>query len=194
MYTDETPPSFSSAGPIGINIPDQIQYTTSDVHNQPPSYDAMGHDHQLDSYTKYQTSVTYRALDQTTTLPLDNAPSFTALQDQGHGHSYTTIQDHSDVNREVGGDRPVSIGAMGKGEVSNVSGDVGGYDIGGKGPGLSDVNRREASQAGGASGGVVVDDVDVKELVGISLVGKNFRRLYPNAYYKEKDEEEEEDI
>ncbi|GKA55889.1 hypothetical protein Tco_0754961, partial [Tanacetum coccineum] len=52
-------------------------------------------------------------------------------------------------------------------------------------PNLSDANRREASHTGDSS--MVIKGSDAQDYVGMSLVGKNFQRFYPNAYYKEKD-------
>nr|GEZ97414.1 hypothetical protein [Tanacetum cinerariifolium] len=52
-------------------------------------------------------------------------------------------------------------------------------------PNLSDANRREASHTGDSS--MVIEGSDVQDYLGMSLVRKNFRRFYPNAYYKEKD-------
>ncbi|GJY16632.1 hypothetical protein Tco_0387054 [Tanacetum coccineum] len=52
-------------------------------------------------------------------------------------------------------------------------------------PNLSGANRREASHTGDSS--MVIEGSDAQDYVGMSLVGKNFRRFYPNAYYKGKD-------
>ncbi|KAI3784502.1 hypothetical protein L1987_43601 [Smallanthus sonchifolius] len=188
MYSGDSPPSFSSPGTSDPNIQEQFQaagYAYNQV-SQAPSYGALGHD-QGDSRNNFQGGTAYRGLDPNSGM-VDNTkgPSFTDL---GHGHGNSYNQDPNS-NRDVGGNsygQGPSMGAMARGGLSRTSEVVDTYNTDDKAPDRSDVNRRDASQ--NAISSDALDDPDAQEFVGISLVGPNFKRLYPNAYYKEKDDE-----
>ncbi|KAI3725812.1 hypothetical protein L1987_65607 [Smallanthus sonchifolius] len=191
--SSDSPPSFPSLGASDPDIQKQFQ-AAGDAYNEtslPPSYGVLGHD-QGDSQNNFQTGTIYRSLDPTSGM-VDNTkgPSFTAF---GHGHETSYNQDLNS-NRDVGGNsygysgggQGPSMGAMARGGLSRTSEVVDTYNTDDQAPDRSAVNPRDASQT--ATSSDVLDDPDAQEFVGISLVGPNFKRLYPNAYYKEKDDE-----
>ncbi|KAI3784503.1 hypothetical protein L1987_43602 [Smallanthus sonchifolius] len=208
MYSSNTQPSFSSSGTNG-----NIMQAAEDAGDQPPSYGAMGHG-QADSYNKLHDQITYSEVDPTdstnapsfpalghgqgdsygiNSLGIDatestKAPSFPAL---GHGHGNSYNQDG--VVYGDNDEKAPSIGtAMAKGGVSQTSEVLEPDHTDVEAPNLSDVKRPETSQTGTSS--VVFDGPDENEVEGNSVVRKNFRRLYPNAYYKGKDDEDENEV
>lgn len=185
MSSGNLPPSFSSpgdaralGGQYNETWPTHEIQADGNVYAPPPSHGSMSH-HQGQSYNQFQD----RGLGQ---IPMivdkTKAPSFTEFS-PGHGSSHNH---DGNISRESGNSsdgQPLSIGAMAKGSVSQNSGGMDHYGDE-KAPNLSDVNRRGSSQT---APDTVFEDADAQEFVGMSLVGKNFRKFYPNAYYKEKD-------
>ncbi|KAI3725813.1 hypothetical protein L1987_65608 [Smallanthus sonchifolius] len=192
---------------------DNIMQAAEVAANQPPSYGAMVHG-QGDSYNKLHDQITYSEVDPTDST---NAPSFPALG-HGQGDSYGINSNGLDPTEstkapsflalghgqgnsynqggEVNGDtddKAPSIGtAMAKGGVSQTSVVLDSDHTDVEAPDLSDVKRPDMSQTGTSS--VVFDGLDENEVEGNSVVRKNFRRLYPNAYYKGKDDEDEKEM
>ncbi|KAI3514877.1 hypothetical protein L1887_13624 [Cichorium endivia] len=190
MYSGNGPPSFSSAAAKPFDQ-EQFQvdpqpfgvYNDQPWLNQPPSQGSLGHG-QGNSGNQYLPDGTvYRGFGQPDGIDDgEKGPSFTALgHGQGISHNYDGIS-----NREYGvGGQPLSVGAMVRDGFSNPSG--GGNHYGGDAPPeLSDVARRERSQTGESLTDIQTS-ADPQDYVGMSLVGKNFKKYYPNAYYKEKD-------
>ncbi|PWA88540.1 hypothetical protein CTI12_AA113410 [Artemisia annua] len=182
MFASNEPPSLSSNGMNSYNE-DTTMMEASDghVHIAAPSYSGVVHG-QGTSHKELHDTTTYRQLADQTAKNVEEkkAPSFTALV-HGQGNSYT-----HDENASRGGDgQAPSLGAMTRGTVSHPSGGGDPYSGDQKAPSRGALNKRESSQTGGSS--VVFEGADVQEFVGMSLVGKNFRKFYPNAYYKEKD-------
>ncbi|PWA85398.1 hypothetical protein CTI12_AA149570 [Artemisia annua] len=176
MSSGNGPPSFSN----GTNISSYVDSTNdAQVNNkQPPSYsNAMGHGG--NSLNQFQNESAYRELGQTDT---SKPPTFTALERERNSHAHGGNLKHELGN--VGGQGPSLGSAVARGNYSDPSGGVEHYD-GAQAPNLSDANRRDASHTGDSS--MVIEGSDAQEYVGMSLVGKNFRRFYPNAYYKGKD-------
>lgn len=148
----------------------------------------MGHGQGNSQNEILPDGVAYRGIGQTAgNFDGDKAPSFTAL---GHGQGNSHNQDGT-FNRGVGytdgysdvGQAP-SVGNVRHVGDSQTSGGGGGDPLsGGKAPSISDFGRRENSQNGVSS----IDDhaASLEALVGMSLVGKNFKKFYPTAYYKE---------
>ncbi|KAL8199525.1 hypothetical protein R6Q57_013093 [Mikania cordata] len=167
--------------------------TTGSFYNQPPSQGNMG-PAQGNSRNQFQETTANRGLDQTrVTVDETKAPSFT---DMGHGQGKSYNYQHTGISRGlVGGGSivtgtgggPLSVGDMVKGRVSETIDRVGSYPEE-RAPSHSDMGQRGRSDTG-SSPGVVFDGLDPQELVGISLVGKNFRKFYPNAFFKEEDDE-----
>lgn len=158
-----------------------MEASVDHVHTAPPSYSGVVHGQGTSHNQLHDTTTKYRQLaDQTAeNVEEKKAPSFTALV-HGQGNSYT-----HDENAIRGGDgQAPSVGAMGRGTVSQPSGGDP-YSGDQAAPSREALNKRDSSQTGGSS--VVFEGADVQEFVGMSLVGKNFRKFYPNAYYKEKD-------
>ncbi|CAH1432913.1 unnamed protein product [Lactuca virosa] len=196
MYSGDAPPSFSSGGLKHFDqdqFPVDAQPQPYGVHNdqswqnQPPSQGSMGHG-QGNSVNQFQDGSIYRGLGQPdpfVVVDSEKGPSFTAL---GHGQGISYNQDGMSNRDQYGvSGQPLSVGAMVKGGFSNPSGGGGDHYGGDSAPGLSDVARRDKSQTGGSSVDIQGSS-DPLEFVGMSLVGKNFKKYYPDAYYKEKDD------
>ncbi|GKF02133.1 hypothetical protein Tco_0029056 [Tanacetum coccineum] len=179
MSSGNGPPSFSSNG-NGMNNSGYVDATddAQGDNSQPPSYNsAMGRER--NSLNQFHYVSANRDLDQTDT---SKAPSFTAFERERNSHTHGGNLNHEFGN--VGG-QGASIGsAAARENHSHPSGGVEHYG-GVPAPNLSGANRREASHTGDSS--MVIEGSDAQDYVGMSLVGKNFRRFYPNAYYKGKD-------
>ncbi|KAI3761855.1 hypothetical protein L1987_52277 [Smallanthus sonchifolius] len=191
MYSNNAPPSFA---PSAMNPFDQQHLqipATVDIYSQPPSQGDMGHG-QANSHNQFQGVSSYRGFGQSqTTVIVDNnkAPSLTDMV-HAQGNSYN--QDLN-IHRELGSSssnvsgtagRPLSVGDMVNPRASQTSGGVDVYKDSKAAPGLSGVDPRGSSETGPKSS-VVVDGPEAHELARMSLVGKNFRKLYLNAYYKD---------
>lgn len=180
MSSGYGPPSFSQSN--GSNNSSYVYYTDDPQghNNQPPSYSgATGREG--NSLNQFQNVRTNRDLGQTDTTNT-KPPSFTALERERNSLAHGGNLKHESGN--VVGQGPSIGSAVARGNYSNPSGGVEQYD-GAPAPNISDANRRDASHTGDLS--MVIEGSDAQDYVGMSLVGKNFRRFYPNAYYKGKD-------
>ncbi|KAJ9557363.1 hypothetical protein OSB04_011977 [Centaurea solstitialis] len=185
MYSDDPPPSFSSAG---INIGDQnvqpintmmaafhIQSSTGDVSRQLPSYGALGHGQGNSQNELLPDGVIHRGgigqSQSTGNFDGDKAPSFTAL---GHGQGHSHNQD-GNFNRSVGYDERYSDGVHAP-SVENVRDVRRSHPSGGNGdrfisgdeaPSIGDFDKRERSGNGVASSGDG-EGASLEALVGFS--------------------------
>ncbi|GJX03455.1 hypothetical protein Tco_0189371 [Tanacetum coccineum] len=184
MYASNGPPSLSSTGMNSFTNEgtDMMEASNDHVYVQPPSYSGVGRG-QGTSHNQFHDTAMHRELAQTDeNVEEEKAPSFTAFG-HGQGNSYTH---EGNAIREGGDGQAPSVGAMARGNVSQPSGGVDPYTGDQAAPSRDALNKRESSQTAEGSS-VVFEGADVQEFVGMSLVGKNFRKFYPNAYYKEKD-------
>lgn len=78
--------------------------------------------------------------------------------------------------------QPPSVGAIRPGVISHPSGSNQIYSYG-LPPSFNDFDRRETSQTGTSTSGVVPE---AYEFAGMSLTGNNFRRFHPDAFNKDK--------
>ncbi|KAI3669083.1 hypothetical protein L6452_40306 [Arctium lappa] len=84
---------------------------------------------------------------------------------------------------EYGG-QPPSVGDMRPLVISQPSGSRDLMSVDGQPPSLNDVGGRGESQNGGSFTGGGNQMFDPQAFVGMSLVGKNFKKMYPMAYEK----------
>ncbi|KAJ0457171.1 hypothetical protein HanIR_Chr15g0770741 [Helianthus annuus] len=200
MYSNNAPQSFAPGGLTGFDQDNhqptsQIQ-ATGDVYSQAPSQGDMGHG-PGNSNNQFQGLTGYRGTSQSQPTMIvgdTKAPGFSDLgPDQGSSYNHDP-----NISRGSGGNSygqsgtglAPSLGDIRGGSASQTSdGHVGGYSKDGKAPGISDVDRRGSSETGASEAPKMDVPPDAQEFVGISLVGKNFRKFYPNAYYREQDEE-----
>ncbi|KAI3781510.1 hypothetical protein L2E82_11527 [Cichorium intybus] len=192
MDFGDAPPSFSSGM---INHFDQEQFqddpqafgTPNDQPSftQPPSQSSIGHG-QGNSLNQFPDEIVNRGLGQPDeTDGREEAPSFTAL---GRGQGISNNQDWNSNREYRDGVQPLSRSALVRDGHSNPSGG-GSFDAGDASPGISDVDRRGTSETGPRGSSTdTQSSADEQEMAGMSLVGRNFQKYYPNAYYKEKDE------
>ncbi|KAL4572464.1 hypothetical protein LXL04_019241 [Taraxacum kok-saghyz] len=192
MYSGNAPPSFSSGVKPFVQEQYPVDVQAYGVHNdqpwlnQPPSQGSLGHG-QGNSANQFPDGIAHRGFGQPdpfVVIDSEKGPSFTAL---GHGQGMSNNHDGMSNRGDQYGGQPLSVGALVRDGFSNPSGGGGDHYAGETPPGLSDVARRDASQTGDSSTDIQSSD-DPLEFIGMSLVGKNFKKFYPNAYYKEKDE------